>query len=227
MKLRQFIDAESSTYTYLLYTSGEPGSIVVDPTESGAPLLARIATEMGLRIALSLETHTHADHVTGAYRLRRETGCRTLVSRESGISCADGSFSDGDEIRVGNLSLRALYTPGHTDDSYCFLARGFVLTGDTLLIRGTGRTDFQNGDARAAYRSLTNRLLVLDDSVIVYPGHDYQGLTSSTIGEERRHNPRLKARNEEEYVAQMAALRLPPPRLLEIAVSRNRRCGAP
>jgi sulfur dioxygenase len=200
---------------------------VIDPTEEGVPLVLLTAREIGVTISISLETHTHADHVTGAYRLREETGCRILVSREAGLACASGFFADGEGIEEDGLRLTAIHTPGHTDDSYCFLGPGCVFTGDTLLIRGSGRTDFQNGDARTAYRSIVTKLLVLDDETVVYPGHDYRGMTSSTVGEERRHNPRLQVRDAEEYAALMSALRLPPPQKIEEALERNRRCGAP
>lgn len=227
VKVRQFYDPGSSTYSYLLHRPGGSRAVVIDPTEAGVSLMLQTAGEMGVTIRLSLETHVHADHVTGAHQLREETGCRILVGRESGLACASGFFSDGDRIGEDGLSLTALYTPGHTDDSYCFLGSGCLFTGDTLLIRGTGRTDFQNGDPRAAYRSLLTKVLVLEDETVVFPGHDYRGMTSSTIGEERRHNPRLQVRDAEEYAALMSALRPPPPQRLDEAVSRNRRCGAP
>jgi len=227
VKIRQIYDLRSSTYTYLLYRKGGGCAVVIDPTEEGVPLVLLTAREIGVTISISLETHTHADHVTGAYRLREETGCRILVSREAGLACASGFFADGEGIEEDGLRLTAIHTPGHTDDSYCFLGPGCVFTGDTLLIRGSGRTDFQNGDARTAYRSIVTKLLVLDDETVVYPGHDYRGMTSSTVGEERRHNPRLQVRDAEEYAALMSALRLPPPQKIDEALERNRRCGAP
>lgn len=223
--IRLFIDQQSSTYTYFLSSQGE--GIIIDPVEEKADLILQTAREMGITVIATLETHTHADHVTGAHRIREQTNCDVLVSQESGIVCATKRFSDGDKIVVGDLILTAMYTPGHTDDSYCFHVGDHVFTGDTLLIRSTGRTDFQNGDARLAYRSLVTRLLTLDDATIVHPGHDYKGLTSSTIGEERRFNPRLRVRDADEYVDLMAKLNLPRPAQMDVAIPRNRRCGAP
>jgi glyoxylase-like metal-dependent hydrolase (beta-lactamase superfamily II) len=172
-----------------------------------------------------LETHVHADHVTAAGALREQTGARTYAG-VAGAPCADVHVAHGDVIEVGDIQITALATPGHTDDSLSFLVPGVVFTGDALLIRGCGRTDFQNGNPSELYDSITHVLFGLPDETVVYPGHDYRGRTVSTIGEERRFNPRLAGKSREQFVATMDRLGLPPPRQLAIAVPANRACGA-
>ncbi len=228
MLLRQLFDSESSTYTYLLADAGE--AVLIDPVKEQLDAYLRLLDELGLRLVLALDTHTHADHITALGDLREATGCRSGFGAESGSACASFTFADGERLRFGGRELIAWYTPGHTADSYCFLlpaAEGRparVFTGDTLLIRGTGRTDFQNGDARTQWASL-QRLLALADDTEVCPGHDYRGWTRSSIAEERAHNPRLQVADAEAYAALMAGLRLPNPRLMDIAVPANRACG--
>lgn len=230
MLLRQLFDAESSTYTYLLADAGE--AVLIDPVKEQLDAYLRLLDELGLRLVLALDTHTHADHITALGDLREATGCHSGFGVESGSACASFTFAEGSRLRFGARELMAWYTPGHTSDSYCFLLPGStadgaparVFTGDTLLIRGTGRTDFQNGDARAQWASL-GRLLALADDTEVCPGHDYRGWTRSSIAEERAHNPRLQVADAEAYAALMASLRLPNPRLMDIAVPANRACG--
>lgn len=222
--LRQLFDRESSTYTYLVADPETREAVLVDPVlEQRARDLA-LVEELGLRLVHVLETHVHADHVTAAGSLRAETGATTIASTR-GAPCADRHVSHGEVIRFGAQTLTVLSTPGHTDDSVCYAGDGFVLTGDTLLVRGTGRADFQNGDPHALHRSITEVLFALPDETIVYPGHDYRGFTCSTIGEERAHNPRLQG-DEAAFVAIMAGLDLPPPKRLAEAVPKNRACGA-
>ncbi|MEL7399180.1 MAG: MBL fold metallo-hydrolase, partial [Pseudomonadota bacterium] len=172
-------------------------------------------------------THVHADHITALGALREATGCTTMMGQQSVAHCVSDKFCDGDILQVGKLSVRVMYTPGHTDDSYSFYVPDFnaVFTGDTLLIRGTGRTDFQNGDSMQQYDSLFNKLLKLPSSTRVFPGHDYKGWTESTIAEERLHNPRLQVSTQQQYVELMAALNLPNPAQMDIAVPANQRCG--
>ncbi|MCB1737603.1 MAG: MBL fold metallo-hydrolase, partial [Gammaproteobacteria bacterium] len=175
------------------------------------------------------DTHIHADHVTALGELRESTACATAMGEQSLAECVSLKVADGEVLRADGLTLQALYTPGHTDDSYSFLlptAHGeTVFTGDTLLIRATGRTDFQNGDAGAQYDSIFGRLLRMPDETLVYPAHDYQGRTVSTIGEEKRFNPRLQVQDRDEYIAMMNALKLDNPRLMDIAVPANLACG--
>lgn len=221
---RQLFDRESSTYTYLLADTETGDAALVDPVlEQHARDLA-LLEELGLRLRFVLETHVHADHVTAAGLLRERTGARTVASAR-GAPCADQHVGHGEVLRLGATTITALATPGHTDDSLSYAIDGRVFTGDALLVRGTGRTDFQNGDPRALYRSLHEVLLRLPDDTVVYPGHDYKGFTSSTIGEERRHNPRVAGKTEEEFVALLNGLDLPPPKRLAEAVPRNRACG--
>lgn len=232
MLLRQLFDAESSTYTYLLADAGE--AVLIDPVKERLDDYLRLLEELGLRLVLALDTHTHADHITALGDLREATGCQSGFGAESGSACASFTFTEGARLRFGARELIAWYTPGHTADSYCFLlpasptdgAPARVFTGDTLLIRGTGRTDFQNGDAHAQWASL-QRLLKLADDTEVCPGHDYRGWTRSSIAEERTHNPRLQVADAKAYATLMASLRLPNPRLMDIAVPANRACGRP
>lgn len=224
MLMRQFFERESSTYTYLLADQGE--AILIDPVLDMAPMLVGLLEQLGLSLKYAVDTHVHADHVTALGRLREQTGCKTLMGSQSQAACASGFFSEGDTLAVGNLSLEVLYTPGHTDDSHCFYvpSQGWLFTGDTLLIRGTGRTDFQNGDAATQYQSL-QRLLALPPETLVYPGHDYKGFTCSTLAEEQRFNPRLQVQDVAAYVELMANLKLPNPKMMDVAVPANRACG--
>lgn len=223
MLFRQLFDSESCTYTYLLADGAE--ALLIDPVLGHADAYERLCEELGLRLVVAVDTHTHADHVTATGKLADDIGCRIAMGEKSGVECAIERLREGETLRVGGLRLKAIYTPGHTDDSYSFLMDDRVFTGDTLLIRGTGRTDFQNGDPRAAWDSLSNKLLRLDDETLVYPAHDYKGWTVSTIGEERRHNPRLQVRSAEEYAELMANLKLPHPKMMDVAVPANRLCG--
>ena len=167
----------------------------------------------------------HADHITGLGRLRELTGCTTAMGEMTQAECLSTRFGDGEKLDLDGVDIRAVYTPGHTDDSYSFLLPDRVLTGDTLLIRGTGRTDFQNGDAGAQYDSLFGRLLKLPEDTLVYPAHDYNGMTVSSIGEEKRHNPRLQVANRAAYIALMDGLVLSDPKMMDVAVPANRSCG--
>lgn len=225
MIFRQLFDHESSTYTYLLAerTGGE--ALLIDPVLENIDRYARLIDELDLRLVLAVDTHIHADHVTALGALRERTDCATAMGEMTKADCVSVRFKEGDQLRADNLSLDILYTPGHTDDSYSFLLPDRVFTGDTLLIRGTGRTDFQNGDPAAQYDSLFGKLLTLPEETLVFPAHDYNGMTVSTIGEERRHNPRLQVESKQAYVDLMNALDLPNPRLMDVAVPANRGCG--
>ena len=231
MIFRQLFDRESCTYTYLLGDRAAAEAALVDPVREHVARDLALVAELDLRLVHVLETHVHADHVTGAGELRRATGCTTHVAREGGAPCADDALEGGSVVRFGAIELRALATPGHTGGCMSYLVGedgrfDRVLTGDALLIRGCGRTDFQEGSAPTLYRSVREVLFALDDATLVYPGHDYRGMTVSTIGEERRHTPRLKdGVTLAEFVAIMAALKLPPPTKIDVAVPANRACG--
>ena len=181
--------------------------------------------ELNLKLVKAVDTHLHADHITGLGALRDRTHCITVMGEQSQVDVVSMRVSDGDSLQIEGLSLEAIYTPGHTDDSYSFRMEDRVFTGDTLLIRGTGRTDFQNGDARAQYDSIFNRLLKLPDETLVYPAHDYKGDAVSTIAEERAHNPRLQVKSADEYAAIMNSLNLPNPKMMDVAVPANKHQG--
>ena len=225
MLFRQLFDAESSTYTYLMASRYGGEALIIDPVLEHADRYVQLVKELGVKLVIAIDTHTHADHITALGELRDTTGCVTWMGERSKAACVSAQFKDGETIGFDGVKLRALYTPGHTDESFSLVMDDRVFTGDALLIRGTGRTDFQNGDAYAAYDSLFNKLLKLPDDTLVYPAHDYKGWTVSTIGEERRSNPRLQVKSAGEYAAMMASLKLPSPKLMDVAVPANLRCG--
>jgi glyoxylase-like metal-dependent hydrolase (beta-lactamase superfamily II) len=226
MLFRQLFERESSTYTYLVASRPGGEALLIDPVKTELGKYLQLIDELDLRLVFAIDTHVHADHVTGLGDLRTATTCTTLMGSQSKAECVSRKVSDGERLRVDGLELRALYTPGHTDDSYSFVMDDRVFTGDTLLIRGTGRTDFQNGDPAAEYESLFGKLLRLPEQTLVYPAHDYRGWTVSTIGEERAHNPRLQVRSKQAYVELMQGLRLPNPKQMDVAVPANLACGA-
>ena len=226
MLFRQLFERESSTYTYLVAQRPGGEALLIDPVKTEVGKYFQLIEELDLRLIFAIDTHVHADHVTGLGDLRAATSCTTLMGAQSRAECVSRKVSDGELVKLGRLELRALYTPGHTDDSYSFVMNDRVFTGDTLLIRGTGRTDFQNGDPAAQYDSLFGKLLGLPEHTLVYPGHDYRGWTVSSIGEERAHNPRLRVRSKQQYIELMRGLRLPNPKLMDIAVPANLACGA-
>ncbi|MFZ5723682.1 MAG: MBL fold metallo-hydrolase [Pseudomonadota bacterium] len=229
MIFRQFFDAASSTYTYLLGAKSGGEALLIDPVKENVPQYLQAIEQLGLKLVRAIDTHTHADHITGLGELRDRTGCVTVMGERSQAECVSQRVRDGEFIDVGGLRLQALYTPGHTDESFSFVldpARPrAVFTGDVLLIRGSGRTDFQSGNAHQSWRSITETLFRLPDETLVYPGHDYRGWTASSIGEEKRFNPRIAGRSESEYVVIMNGLHLPDPRLMDIAVPANLACG--
>ncbi len=225
MIFRQLFDKETSTYTYLLAGSKGGEALLIDPVREHVDRYLQLLRELDVKLVKAVDTHIHADHVTGLGELRNLTDCTTIMGRESRAECVSLKVSDGEHIDVDGLSLKVLYTPGHTDDSYSFALPDRVFTGDTLLIRGTGRTDFQNGNARDQYHSLFDKLLKLPDETFVYPAHDYKGWTVSTIAEERAFNPRLQVHSVDEYIELMGNLDLPNPRLMDVAVPANLGCG--
>ncbi len=227
MIFRQLFHAETSTYTYLLGSLATGEALLIDPVVEDVNKYLGLLEQLNLKLVRALDTHVHADHVTALGTLRERTGCETIMGLgpSTKAECATRHAEDGDDVGIPGIDLRALYTPGHTDDSYCYLMDDRVFTGDTLLIRGTGRTDFQNGDAHQQYNSLFEKLLTLPEDTLVYPGHDYKGFTMSTIGEEKRHNPRLQVHSVDEYVDIMEHLNLPSPKYMDVAVPANLTCG--
>jgi sulfur dioxygenase len=225
MIFRQLFDATSGTYSYLLASRAGGEAMIIDPVLEKVDRYLQLVRELDLKLVKAVDTHLHADHVTGLGALRDRTHCITVMGERSNVDVVSMRLADGEKLRIEGLSLDVLYTPGHTDDSYSFLMSDRVFTGDTLLIRGTGRTDFQNGDARAQYESIFGRLLKLPEETLVYPAHDYKGDTVSTIGEEKKYNPRLNVKSVDEYVDLMASLNLPNPKMMDVAVPANMRIG--
>jgi glyoxylase-like metal-dependent hydrolase (beta-lactamase superfamily II)/rhodanese-related sulfurtransferase len=225
MIFRQLFDSVSGTYSYVLASRTGGEALIIDPVLDKVDRYCQLLRELDLKLVKAVDTHLHADHVTGLGALRDRTHCVTIMGEQSKADVVAMRVAEGDKIGIEGVTLDVMFTPGHTDDSYSFLMGDRVFTGDTLLIRGTGRTDFQNGDSRAQYDSIFNRLLKLSDETLVYPAHDYKGDTVSTIGEERRHNPRLQVRSVDEYVTLMANLKLPNPKMMDVAVPANMRVG--
>ena len=225
MIFRQLFDSESSTYTYLIGSRRGGEALLIDPVLDKVDRYVSLLEDLDLRLVKAVDTHVHADHVTGLGALRDRTKCITVMSERSGVDVVSMRVADGDSIDIEGISLRVMYTPGHTDDSCCFVLEDRVFTGDTLLIRGTGRTDFQNGDPRDQYHSIFDKLLTLPDDMLVYPAHDYKGDTVSTIGEERACNPRLQVSSIDEYVVLMNSLNLPNPKMMDVAVPANLKIG--
>jgi glyoxylase-like metal-dependent hydrolase (beta-lactamase superfamily II)/rhodanese-related sulfurtransferase len=225
MIFRQLFDGASSTYSYLLASRRGGEALIIDPVLEKVDRYLQLVTELDLKLVKAVDTHLHADHITGLGALRNRTHCITVMGEQSSVDVVSMRVAEGDRVQIEGLSLDVLYTPGHTDDSYSFLLGDRVFTGDTLLIRGTGRTDFQNGDPRAQYDSIFNKLLKLPDETLVFPAHDYKGDTVSTIGEEKAFNPRLQVKSIDHYVEVMNGLNLPNPKMMDVAVPSNMRQG--
>lgn len=225
MLFRQLFDSESSTYTYLLAEDYGKKAVIIDPVKKNVAQYVMLIKQLDLQLIAALDTHLHADHITAIGELSKTLKCQSMMGEQSQARGVSARFRDNDILNFDGISLTVLYTPGHTDDSYCFLMDDRVFTGDTLFIRGTGRTDFQNGSPSQQYDSLLNRLLCLKETTLVYPGHDYNGMTVSTIGEEIKYNPRLNVKSREEYIALMNNLNLAKPKMMDIAVPANKNCG--
>jgi sulfur dioxygenase len=226
---RQLFDTESSTFTYLLASRAGGEALIIDPVKRNVAQYLRLIRELDLRLVRAIDTHTHADHVTALGALEDATACVTTMGEFSAADCVAERVREDDVLDVDGIRLRAVYTPGHTDESFSFVldpARPrAVFTGDVLMIRSTGRTDFQNGDPAKSYGSIVNKLFRLPDDTCLYPAHDYKGETSSSIGEERRHNPRIAGKSLAEYTAIMQSLNLPRPAQMDVAIPANLRCG--
>jgi glyoxylase-like metal-dependent hydrolase (beta-lactamase superfamily II) len=221
---RQLFDPESSTYTYLVVDGGE--AVLIDPVREQVDRDLEQVSALNAKLVATIETHVHADHVTGATALKKKTGCKTTIARASGVWCADALVEDGSVVHVGASELRVLATPGHTNSCITLVGDGKAFTGDALLIRGCGRTDFQQGDARALFRSVHDKIFSLPPETKLYPAHDYRGRTVTTVAEERALNPRLKdGTSEDAFASVMAQLKLAPPKKIAVAVPANMKCG--
>ena len=225
MLFRQLFDQTSGTYSYVLASRRGGEALIIDPVLEKVDRYLQLMRELDLRLVKAVDTHLHADHVTGLGALRDRTHCVTVMGEQSGVDVVSMRVTEGDKVDIEGVSLDVIYTPGHTDDSYSYLLKDRVFTGDTLLIRGTGRTDFQNGDPRMQYNSIFGKLLKLPDETMVFPAHDYKGETVSTIGEEKAYNPRLQVKSIDEYVDLMNNLNLPNPKMMDVAVPANMRMG--
>ena len=226
MIFKQVFDQKSSTYTYLIASSKGREALIIDPVLNNVENYLKLLTELDLRLVKVIDTHIHADHVTGASKLKDKTKCVTIMGENTPANSVEIKVKDNEIVKLDHLKIKALYTPGHTSDSYSFLMNNYLFSGDTLLINGTGRTDFQNGNSKDAYDSIFNKLLKLPDETLLYPAHDYKGEKVSTIGKEKKHNPRLQVNSVDEYVDIMNNLNLKKPTEIENNVSRNINLGA-
>ena len=225
MIFRQLFDQTSGTYSYLLASRRGGEALIIDPVLEKVDRYLSLVRELDLHLVKAVDTHMHADHITGLGALRDKTHCITVMGEQTKADVVSMRLADGEQLTIEGLALDVIYTPGHTDDSYSFIMPDRVFTGDTLLIRGTGRTDFQNGDPRQQYESIFGRLLKLPNETLVYPAHDYKGDTVSTIGEEKAYNPRLQVKSIDEYVALMNNLKLANPKMMDVAIPANMRVG--
>ncbi|MDC3030629.1 MBL fold metallo-hydrolase [Candidatus Pelagibacter sp.] len=225
MIFKQLFDKKSSTYTYLIASAKGREAIIIDPVLENVDEYISHLKELDLKLVKVIDTHIHADHVTGASKLKINTNCTTIMGENSPAETVDIKLKDDGIIEVDQLKIRAMFTPGHTSDSYSFLMDNYLFSGDTLLINGTGRTDFQNGSSKDAYHSLFHKLLKLPEETILYPGHDYNGKKSSTIGKEKKHNPRLQVENVGQYIEIMSNLNLSKPKMIDHNISRNLKLG--
>tara|TARA_X000001036_G_scaffold375927_1_gene365014 strand:+ start:534 stop:1217 length:684 start_codon:yes stop_codon:yes gene_type:complete len=225
MIFKQVFDKKSSTYTYLIASSKGREALIIDPVLENVEEYIALLNELDLKLVKVIDTHIHADHVTGASKLKDETQCVTIMGNHTPADTVEIKIKDEETIQLDQLSIKALYTPGHTSDSFSFLMDNYLFSGDTLLINGTGRTDFQNGDAKESYNSIFNRLLKLPDETLLYPAHDYNGEKVSTLGKEKKMNPRLQVNNVNEYIEIMSNLNLKKPNEIDLNIARNLKLG--
>ena len=225
MIFKQVFDKKSSTYTYIIASAKGREALIIDPVLENVEDYIKILNQLNLKLVKVIDTHIHADHVTGAGMLRDKTKCVTIMGEHTPTDAVEIKVKDDEIIKLDKLNFRAIYTPGHTSDSFCFLMDKYLFSGDTLLINGTGRTDFQNGSSKDAYNSIFNRLLKLPEDTLLYPAHDYKGETVSTIGKEKRSNPRLQVRNVDEYIEIMNNLDLKKPEKIDYNVASNLKLG--
>ena len=223
MIFRQLFDNKSSTYTYIISSGKGREALIIDPVIENTESYLKVLKELNLRLVKVIDTHIHADHITGLNELSKKTNCKKIMGEHSASEVIDIRVKDNEKIKIENIELTSIYTPGHTDCSYSFLMKDRVFTGDTLLINGTGRTDFQNGSSYDAYDSLFKKILKLPEKTLVYPAHDYNGKTHSTIENEKNNNPRLQVRSAEEYAEIMDNLKLSNPKMMDITVTANKK----
>ena len=221
MIFKQLFDTKSSTYTYLIASDKGREALIIDPVIEHTDIYTKELKDLDLKLVKVIDTHIHADHITGLNELSKIYNCSKIMGEQSKSEVIDVRVKNEDKIKIENIELNVIYTPGHTDCSYSFLMNDRVFTGDTLLINGTGRTDFQNGDAKEQYNSIFNKLLKLPENTYVYPAHDYNGKKFSTIGEQRSNNPRLQVRSVDQYVEIMNNLNLANPKMMDVAVPAN------
>ena len=225
MIFKQVFDKKSSTYTYLIASAKGREALIIDPVIENVDSYIALLNELDLKLVKVIDTHIHADHITGASKLKKVTNCSTIMGEHTPADAVEVKVKDEEIIKIDQITIKAMYTPGHTSDSYSFLMDKYLFSGDTLLINGTGRTDFQNGSSKDAYNSLFNKLLKLPDDTVLYPGHDYNGKLSSTIGKEKQHNPRLQVENVDQYIEIMSNLNLSKPKMIDHNISRNLKLG--
>ena len=226
MIFKQLFDQKSSTYTYLIASAKGREALIIDPVIENVNQYVELLKELDLNLVKVIDTHIHADHVTGASKLKDITKCTTIMGDHTPANTVEIRIKDDEYVNLDNIKIRAMYTPGHTSDSYSFLMDNYLFSGDTLLINGTGRTDFQNGNSKDAYDSIFNKLLKLPEETLLYPAHDYNGQKVSTIGKEKKQNPRLQVNSVDEYVEIMSNLNLKKPAQIDFNVTRNINLGA-
>ena len=221
MIFKQLFDSLSSTYTYIISSGIGREALIIDPVLEKTDDYINLLKELDLKLVKVIDTHLHADHISGLAELKKRTQCTAIMGEQSKSEVVNLKIKDNEKVKIENIELKSLYTPGHTDDSYSFLMKDRVFTGDTLLIKGTGRTDFQNGNPYDQYNSLFNRLLKLNDEILIFPAHDYRGEKYSSIGEEKKSNPRLQVNSAQEYAQIMNNLNLDNPNHMDVAVPAN------
>jgi len=226
MIFKQVFDIKTSTYTYLIASAKGREAVIIDPVIENVNEYIQLLKELDLKLVKVIDTHIHADHVTGAYKLKQATNCATLMGEHTPADSVEIKVKDNEMINIDDLNIRSIYTPGHTSESYSFLLDNYLFSGDALLINGTGRTDFQNGNSKDSYHSIFDKLLTLPEDTLLYPGHDYNGKKVSTIGKEKKFNPRLQVKNVDEYIEIMSNLNLSKPDMMDSNVSRNIQLGA-
>ena len=226
MIFRQLFDKNSSTYTYLIASEKGREALIIDPVLENIDIYIKTLNELDLKLVKVIDTHIHADHITGASQLNKKTNCCTIMGEHTPAESVQIKVKEDEIIKIDGLKIKTIYTPGHTSDSYSFLMNNFIFSGDTLLINGTGRTDFQNGNAKDAYHSIFGKLLKLPEETLLYPAHDYKGEKVSTIGKEKKFNPRLQVRNVDEYIEIMNNLNLKKPTGIDYNIANNLKLGA-
>ena len=226
MIFKQIFDTKSSTYTYIIASAKGREAVIIDPVIENVNEYIQLLKDLDLKLVKVIDTHIHADHVTGASKLKEVTNCSTLMGEHTPADAVEIKVKDDELIDIDGLNIRSIYTPGHTSESYSFLLDNYLFSGDALLINGTGRTDFQNGSSKDSYHSIFDKLLKLPEDTLLYPGHDYNGKKVSTIGNEKKFNPRLQVKNVDEYIEIMSNLNLSKPEMMDSNVSRNIQLGA-